>query len=226
MSAKTQQEKENGLVLSYLALRRAVGFLGISLPIILILGAILFAACKGFQNSISDYHNTNMRDVFVGILCAIAFFLFAYHGYDIYDKVAAKAAGVFGFIVAIFPTGLDTNPCTIIANENIPAWFEKVHFTAAILFFLVLAYFSIFLFTKSSKSKTDQTSRKKTRNIIYRVCGFTIIGCLVFLALYFKIPSLKAALAPYSPVLIFEVIALWSFGFSWIVKGEAILKDK
>jgi magnesium-transporting ATPase (P-type) len=226
MSAKTPQEKENNLVLSYLALRRAVGFLGISLPIILIIGAILFGACKGFQNSISDYHNTNMRDIFVGILCAIAFFLFAYKGYDIYDKIAATAAGVFGFMVAIFPTGLDSNPCTIFPNENIPSWFETVHFTCAILFFLVLAYFSIFLFTKSSKTKEEQTPQKKKRNVIYRVCGFIIIGCLIFLALYFKIPSLKTALSPYSPVLIFEVIALWAFGFSWIVKGEAILKDK
>lgn len=212
----------NGLVISYLNLRKAVGFLGITFPIILIVGAILFGACTGFQDSISDYHNTNMRDVFVGILSAIALFLFAYSGYDRLDFWMAKAAGLFGFMVAIFPDALDDNECTIYVKQIIPEWMKTVHFISAALFFLVLAYFSIFLFTKS---KGEMTPEKKRRNMIYKICGFTIITCIVLLALYFFVPALKT-LEPYKPVLILEIIALWAFGFSWIVKGEFILKDK
>ena len=116
---KTQKEEDNNLVLSYLNLRKAVGFLGISFPIVLIIGAILFGACSGVQDSISDYHNTNMRDVFVGILSAIALFLFAYSGYDRLDFWMAKAAGLFGFMVAIFPDALDDNECTIYVKQII-----------------------------------------------------------------------------------------------------------
>jgi hypothetical protein len=221
--SKTKSEEDNNLVLSYLALRKAVGFLGISFPIVLIIGSILFGACTGFQESISDYHNTNMRDVFVGILSAIALFLFAYSGYDDLDFWMAKAAGLFGFMVAIFPDALDDNECTIYVKQLIPDWMETVHFISAALFFLVLAYFCIVLFTKS---KGEMTPEKKKRNIIYRVCGYTIITCLVLLALYFFTPALKELLEDYKPVLILEIVALWAFGFSWVVKGEFILADK
>jgi hypothetical protein len=226
MPHQTNQEKENKLVLSYLTLRSAVGFLGISFPIILILGAIAFGACKGVQDSISDYHNTNMRDVFVGILCAMSLFLFAYAGYDKVDFWMAKLCGVLGFMVAIFPDGLDDNECTIYVKQIIPDWMEKVHLYSAGAFFLVLAYFSIFLFTKSNKNIAAQTAQKKKRNLIYKICGYIMVACIVILLLYFQIPGLKEKFEQYSPVLILEIVALWAFGFSWIVKGERIFKDK
>ena len=222
--ADTKKEDNNNLVLSYLALRKAVGFLGIALPIVIILGAILIGDCSGLQASISDYHNTAMRDVFVGILCAIALFLFAYSGYDKLDFWMAKAAGLLGFFVAIFPDDPDaTNTCTIKCLQNIPTWMSTFHFISAVTFLLILAYFSIFLFTKTGGKPI--TPEKKKRNIIYRICGYTIITCLVILALYFAIPALKEKFSAYSPVLIFETLALWAFGFSWVVKGEFILKD-
>jgi succinate dehydrogenase hydrophobic anchor subunit len=218
-----KKEDNNNLVLSYLALRKAVGFLGIALPVVLILGAILIGNCSGLQASISDYHNTAMRDVFVGILCAIALFLFAYSGYDKLDFWMAKAAGLLGFFVAIFPDDPDlTNPCTIQCMQNIPGWMSTVHFISAAVFLLILAYFSIFLFTKTGGKPI--TPEKKKRNLIYRICGYTIIACLVLLAIYFLM-SLQDELGKYSPVLILEALALWAFGFSWVVKGEFILKD-
>lgn len=226
LQQKTKAEEENKLVLSYLSLRKAVGFLGITFPIILIVGAIAFGACKGVQDSISDYHNTNMRDVFVGILCAISFFLFTYSGYNKTDFWMAKLCGVLGFMVAIFPDGLDNNECTIYVKQIIPAWMEKVHLFSAGAFFLVLAYFSIFLFTKSDVPVALQTPQKKKRNLIYRICGYIMVGCIILLLLYFEIPGLKEQFEKYSPVLILEIIALWAFGFSWVVKGEVILKDE
>ncbi len=216
-------DNNNDHVISYLTLRKAVGFLGITFPIVLFLGSILFGACEGFQDSISDYHNTNMRDVFVGILSAIALFLFAYTGYDDLDYWMSKAAGIFGFMVAIFPDALDDNECTIYVKQIIPDWMATVHFISAALFFLVLAYFCIFLFTKS---KGEPTPEKKKRNIIYKICGYTMIVCLVLLALYFFIPAFKDALETFKPVLILEVVMLWAFGLSWVVKGEFILSDK
>lgn len=224
MPPKSEQEKHNDLVLSYLTLRKAVGFLGIALPIVLILGSFLIGDCSGLQASISDYHNTAMRDVFVGILCAIALFLFAYSGYDKLDSIMAKSAGVLGFFVALFPDDPDlNNTCTIKCAQNIPNWMSTVHFISAAAFLLILAYFSIFLFTKTGSK--PMTSEKKKRNLIYRICGYTIIACLVLLAIYFAVPAFNTKFSVYSPVLIFETLALWAFGLSWVVKGEFILKD-
>jgi hypothetical protein len=258
-----EKENNNDLVLSYLYLRRIVGILGFAFPIVLALGAVIFGDCKGFQDSISDYHNVNMRDVFVGLFSAISLFLFVYSGYDKLDSFMAKSAGILGFMVCIFPDDIDNNPCAIQVDQNIPGWFDKVHFTSAVLFFLVLAYFSIFLFTKSKKDnppgfqsksvawlawfsikrffqkqrpavqaeeKAENTKEKEKRNKIYRWCGYIIILCLLALAVFFiithitgKRPDITIFGIPF--VYSLETIALWSFAFSWFVKGKTILKD-
>lgn len=244
----------DSLAVSYLYLRKVVGILGIAFPPVLVVGSFLFGACTGFQDSISDYHNTNMRDVFVGLLSAIALFLFAYSGYDKLDFWMAKLVGVLGFMVAIFPDGLDDNECTIYVKQNIPEWIETVHFISAASFFLILAYFSIFLFTKSKKDNEDPKLKNKSvavlavnsvttffkkdktkevispekarRNKIYRRCGYVMLLCLLLLVVYFISEYLQSKLAFICPVLILETIALWAFGTSWLIKGQFLLKDK
>lgn len=162
-----QKEDNNDLVLSYFYLRRIVGILGFAFPIVLAVGAILYDIdkCQALQDSISDYHNTNMRDAFVGLLSAISLFLFVYSGYDKLDSFMAKAAGILGFLVCIFPDDVDkVHDCAIKFDslEDIPVWYDKVHFTSAVLFFLTLAYFSIFLFTKSKKDNDQLEPETRT----------------------------------------------------------------
>jgi len=101
--------------------------------------------------------------------------------------------------------------------------FDILHLISAALLFLMLAYFSFFLFTKSSPNPTSQ---KLKRNVIYRVCGILILICIVLLAIYFlylrdRFPSLISL----NPIFWLETVALWSFGVSWLTKGEMILKD-
>lgn len=166
MTNKTpQQESNNDLVVSYLYLRRIVGILGFAYPIVLAGGLWLYGHCHVFQDSISDYHNTQMRDVFVGLLAAISLFLFVYAGYDKLDAFMAKAAGILGFLVCIFPDDYDKdNVCALDFGtlEKVPLWFDKVHFSSAVLFFLVLAYFSIFLFTKSKEDNEGIAAKDNT----------------------------------------------------------------
>src|SRR5215468_1540580 len=92
------------LIISYLGLRKAVGFIGLGLPFVLIFGNQLFPDSPWFQYSISDYYYTHMRNVFVGSLCAIGVFLITYRGYDICDRIAGALASVFAIGVALFPT--------------------------------------------------------------------------------------------------------------------------
>jgi len=72
-------EKENKYSIhtySYLSLRKAVGWIGMSLPFVLMLGVILIFNGNLIQESISHYYYTGMRNVFVGALCAVGLFLF------------------------------------------------------------------------------------------------------------------------------------------------------
>ena len=95
--------------------------------------------------------------------------------------------------------------------------------TFAAAFFLTLAYFSLVLFTKTHVNKR-MTARKKTRNAVYRACGWTIVGSIALVAIDFAFFQ-NSAIQGLHPVLALESIMVWAFGISWLVKGEAILAD-
>jgi len=227
MSDATKQDYLNDpLVISFLHLRRAIGVLGIALPIIMVAGVALLSDCKLFQPSISDYFYTKMNTAFVGILCAVGLFLFCYKGYDRVDKIVSRLACLFALGVAFFPTyGPDVAVGCNYLHRNSTNLSTTLHDVFASSFFLTLAYFSLFLFTKTSGEVTEE---KRKRNRIYRICGYTIaisiLLCFVYLVL---LPGkLRQSLNHIRPIFILETLALWAFGISWLVKGEFILKDK
>ena len=154
-------------------------------PVVLVLGSLALGHCVGpnIQSSISGYYHTNMRDVFVGVLCIVAFFMFSYDGYTKWDALAGKMACLFALTVAFFPTSADPpyNACTILPLPAAP-WVSNVHYLAAALLFFTLTLFSLVLFTKSRGGMTPQ---KRKRNVIYRVCGVVMLLCIAFLAVYF-----------------------------------------
>lgn len=217
------------LIVSYLTLRKAIGYIAILIPIILVVGSVIFGNCTEVQSSISDYYHTVMRDGLVGCICAISFFLYTYRGYDVKDFWATRLAATFALLVAFFPTiytdevVVPCNAVRILDNELI----NTIHFSSALLFFLTLAYISLFLFTKSDKTKSQLSAPKVNRNRIYRLSGYIMLGCLLLLALYFAwlryaFPGLKG----YDPVFWLESIALWAFGISWLTKGEVFYGDR
>lgn len=68
---------------SYLTLRRLVGMLGLSFPVVLAAGS-----SGPLRDSISAYYcDPRTGGVFVGVLMVIAAFLFAYKGYGWKDDV-------------------------------------------------------------------------------------------------------------------------------------------
>ncbi len=208
----------SSLVIGYMTLRKAIGLLGTSLPFVLSLGAfILFHT--GIQASMSSYYHTGMRDVFVGALCAIGVFMVSYRGYERQDDAAGDLACVFAVGVALFPTTLrgELTALDIVGT---------LHLMFAALFFLTLAYFSLFLFTKTDPTKTP-TRRKLQRNQVYRACGYTLLAsiALIFLLSFLPLESTQA-LSTYHPVYWLESLGVVAFGISWLTKGEAMLGDK
>jgi hypothetical protein len=208
------ERPDDELVISYLALRRFIGILGLLFPWILIVGALLFH--EGVQPSLSDYYYTSMRGVFVGTLWAIGVFLVSYHGYDRKDDIAGDLACVFAVGVSLFPVARAQATGT---EETI----GHVHFAVAGAFFAVLIYFSLFLFVKSSQGPRP-VGRKAVRNRMYRGCGWVMAGSILGIVL-FKTWKGDEWVSSHHLILIFETIAIEAFGWSWWVKGEAILKD-
>jgi hypothetical protein len=214
-----EHENDETLVISYLTLRKAIGFLGISLPFTVSLGALLIFR-TGMQSSISNYYYTGTRDVFVGTLWAIGFFLLSYRGYEKVDRVAGILGFVFALGTALFPTAPEIDP------SSTARWIGYIHQGCAGLFFFTLIFFSLFLFTKT-KPNGHPTRRKLQRNLVYRVCGIAMATCILLMTIYTFLPeAATASLKAYNPLFWLETIAILAFGVSWITKGEAILKDE
>jgi hypothetical protein len=202
--------------LTNFTLRIAVGLLGISLPFILVIGSILLDGKNEILYSISAYYHTRIGNGFVCIMSAVAIFLFAYKGYDKKDNIAGNLGGIFALGTALFPNS-QAYPVPLV---------HKLHLTFAAPLFLVLIYFSVVLFTTSNKPKPHRKA-KRNRNIVYYICGFTMIACVIAIALlklwlegsYPQIESLKLAFW-------LESIALVACGISWMTKGQIIFKDE
>jgi hypothetical protein len=217
----------NTLVAGYMALRRAVGVLGLTLPIVLGLGAwVIFQT--GIQQSISDYYYTGMRNIFVGVLCAIGVFLMNYTGYkQVGDRPGDPTgifhlSGAFAIGVALFPTS-PSNPTTI-------EWLVGIaHLTFAALFFITLAYVSLVLFTRTDPNKT-LTARRRSRIRVYRICGWAILSAIGLIVLLAILPDgiaqgIAQGIGIGNPVFWLEAIAVMAFGVSWLTKGRMILRD-
>jgi len=197
-----------------MTLRKAIGILGVAFPVVLVIGTIIASGSDHILGSISEYYHSVMRNIFVGILCAIGLFLFSYRGYKQIDNVMGNLACIFALGVAFFPMSLGSSDLV-----------DKIHFISATLLFLTLSFFSLFLFTKT-KDKKKMSCEKRKRNIVYITCGIIMLACIAFIAVYF-IFQLYSYPAIYNlkPIFWLETFALWAFGVSWLTKGEAILKD-
>ena len=209
---------DQSLVFSYLALRKAIGFLGCALPFAVSLGAwLLFQT--GIQISLSNYYYTGTRNVLVGALWAIGFFLLSYRGYERKDHIAGILGCIFALGTALFPTAPEIDPSP---RATLIGYF---HQGFAGLFFFTLIYYSLFLFTKT-RPHLRPTRRKLQRNLVYRVCGIAMAACILLMTIYTFLPEAASApLKPYHPIFWLETTAILSFGVSWLTKGQAILQD-
>ncbi|MFH0896023.1 MAG: hypothetical protein V2A54_16440 [Bacteroidota bacterium] len=184
---------------SYRAIRRAVGWIGILLPFVLMAGTWILCG-ESIQPSVSHYYYTCMGNVFVGAICAVAFFLFFYSGPSRIDDWLANIAGLAALGLAFFPTTHGTG------EDNATG---SIHLICAGVFFVCLACFSLFLFPRSSRksirhshtrlhlfsllksqilvpcSLFNPTRRK--RNRIYVVCGCIMVVCLVHIVIFMRL---------------------------------------
>ena len=158
-------------------LRCFIGALGMALPVIVVILSLVFGF--GFPDSISaTYFVPSCVTPFMIILGSAGVLLMCYRGYNIVDNLLNTAAGVFAWCICLFPCAAKNG--NIGTFQLTASTSDIIHMISALLFFGILAYNSLFQFTKGSD---DPTPNKKKRNIIFRVCGIGMIVSFVLLPL-------------------------------------------
>ncbi len=218
-----EHQDHQGVIRSYYRIRKMLGWLGLALPVVLILGGWL--SQHTVEPSISDYYHTLMRDAFVGTLTAIGLFLIAYPGHSpergehVSDDVITTVAGIAAFGVAYFPneTRMHANLLGSITQQAMGYKLAAfAHYFSAVLFLSALAGLCLRKFARTAKP---------LRRRIYQACGWTILAMtvMVIVASWFKIRGPEGPqriVNDWMLVLWFEAIAIWAFALAWLVKGR------
>lgn len=209
-------------VRTFMRIRKAIGILGVLLPIFLcVLSAIPFFETQ-LQSSISHYYYTNLRELFTGVLCAVGLFLIRYKGHinpNFWknDSRLTNIAGAMAFGVALVPT--HPIDCANKIYSLLPLcyeWLGWIHYGFAATFFLILSIISINVFTIGQENNPEIPLSAFNENNIYKTCGYLMIFFLVMVPV-----SEFFHLFPNS-TLILEALMLFAFGVSWLIKGRAL----
>jgi hypothetical protein len=212
------------IIVSFRLMRKIVGIIGLIIGILLPVITMLVSQCFVVQESISHYYYTIAGDVFVGLLCGVAFFLIVYPGNGNWEDLWTNIAGILALCVAFFPTGYQQfdNACTKF-SYCYPDWVSTVHLVSAGLFFIILGGVAFFQFPKRP-AKGESPEKRKTRNRFYRICGGVMWFCIALLIpmAFDRFDSYADFLAKHKIVFMLEVVLLLAFGLSWLIKGIAL----
>lgn len=189
--------------MTYRRLRALIGWIGLSLPIVLFTAGVLDGHV---QQSLSGYYYTNVGPFFTGVVCVIGVFLLAYRFGDkgvenLLTTVAGLAALGVAFVHAAPP---DPTPADL-------RW-AAVHLTCAGILFALLGAIAVFLFP------SDVPPAKAWQARTYRALGLTIWAAIVaMVALNALVPEFYR-----STHLFFwlESVCVIAFSVSFILKGR------
>jgi preprotein translocase subunit SecY len=234
-SESTAQEKHI-LEFDQLKLRLIIGAIALLLPI------LTPAISSTPLSSISASYYTEAHDVFVGLLFVVGALLFAYDGRpsDVNKQeesrvrktvrsflrvdelreqgVISTVGAIAAIVAALCPTACD-------GCSSSPQSF--VHGIAAVILFLTIAYFCLFVFRDSAKAKAKEKKeevgiegiKQMRRTKVYVSSGVGILVCILGAGVT------KLTLAPENVLavtVIFwaETIALLLFAFSWLIASR------
>lgn len=215
------QELQN----SQYRLRKTVGYLGISLPI------VIFIVNAGLLSSISHYYYTSASIFFVGILFTFGLVLISYKGYKkdkekkekTSDDLITSIAGISILITVLIPTKCTGSGSDLIFCEDGYLFGHNdsmkgtIHLVTAALFLFLLGWMCVKQFTK------NQDEKLKLRNSTYRICGYVVWSCIGMLVVLFgleKILSIDFNDYANGYTFILETVAVWAFGIAWLIKGK------
>lgn len=210
-------------------LRKAIGILGLFLPLLLVLNYD-----DEILASMSHYYYTTSGVFFIGILFAFGLILLSYRGYEkeskkefVGDNLATTIAGICILMTVLIPTAADGSLIPNLDEGVFNATFNNylfghwgnaikntVHLSSAGLFLIALGYMC---HSKFTLSPGISNIKKK----FYKICGWIIWLSVILLILAFAFEGLLK-LNEYLPsyVLWLEWVAVWAFAVAWLVKGR------
>ncbi len=168
-------DPQAGLVLSAIALRKIIGWLGAALPVLC--AAYASVPPVDFLPSISDYYYTRIHALFVGILCILGASMFSYHGYTKAEDGLAKLGGLCAVGTALCPTEpLYQQSAPVVAQliGESAKLFAILHGVFACGLFTIFMVFSAVFFTRTSESDQNDplTFSRGFNTLIVTVFGF------------------------------------------------------
>ncbi|MFI5489040.1 MULTISPECIES: DUF998 domain-containing protein [Micromonospora] len=197
-------------------LRLGVGVVGIALPFVLTVGHALVTGTPALLTSISAYYYTELRDVFVGSMCAVGVFLISYRQRKV-DDLLGTIAGVLAIAVALFPAATHDPGGPVTATDVLVG---RVHQVSAAALFVLLAIFCIVLFPRTDPRIGE--ARTRVRDGLYRACGGVILAAIALAVASNALP--ESTRDTLRPLFWCEAVAVLAFGIAWFVKGEAMFR--
>ena len=210
----TMTSTETGsMVGTFLLLRKAIGWIGTLLPIVVIVGDAAFSAGP-LPNSLSDYYYTPMRNILVGALCVLGVFLLMYDVSVRVDRWITNAAGIGVLGVAFLP-GSPPVPHLTTSQEVI----GNLHVFFASIAFLGLAA-TMWRFGYAVSDGPDAPPPSPRGSVFYRASACVMLGFVLLsgVAILLPLSIQNSTLAIYDT----EAVAIFTFGISWLVKGKAL----
>lgn len=216
---------------SYLLIRTVVGAIGILLPTVLfIVDGLFLQRDATVRGSLSAYYHSPARDLFVAALCVTGFLLMTYLAgqASTWDFWLSSTAGLAVIGVALLPTtrpdlpdgaelcgsaAASTPPgCTRLQEALGETAVATVHFTCAAIFILCLAAIC-FLFAHREQTFSGRRGRAR----FHQLCGALILLAVGWVLLGFLV---DVDIAGFRPLYVGEVVSVYAFGASWLVKGR------
>ena len=182
------------------------------------------------QNSMSAYYHSELRDVFVGILFAIGFFLFLYKGFSKGEDWTLNIAGALAIGIAVFPMDPDAIfNCKPLCDEDCMRHTQALDRTSQIVIdsglhgwsaslFFVAIFFVCAVFSRETL-KTMEDRQRKIFWSIYFSLGAAMVVLPALLVAMRRFGAFGQDVCKDPTIFYVEWAAVWSFGIFWIVKS-------
>lgn len=190
-------------IFDYKALRLMLGIIAFTMPWVVTIIA------QSSLPSISASYFTEARDEFVGMLFVVGGLMLAYNGHTNREAWAAKIVAICALLIALFPT---TKACGEMSQS------AMIHGLAAVLMFLILAWFCFVPFRRNTKGKGGKKGRRAK---LYFTCGCVMIAAMA-VGLIGKLALTCQQVDSFDLIYWVEAIALGAFGVAWITAGKII----
>jgi hypothetical protein len=200
------EDLRKNMLSTYFFLRTGIVAMSAALPIAL-LAYSLISHGRLEQHSMSAFYGAyggEMRNWFVGTLCALGAFLVLYKGFSFAEDMALNLAGLFAVLVAMKPCN-----CWDEGAMN-----SKLHLASAFLFFAAMAYVCFFCAKKTVSLLPNEATRTRfTRR-------YHAIGIALILSPAAAIPASYLGGGLDRLTFFIEWFAVWVFAFYWFTKTQ------